>query len=61
MPPVSAAVRGAGAGRPDDGEADLYAQGTAADAFRQAEGDLFEAAHLVRALAGRRPVCRAGF
>jgi alpha-D-ribose 1-methylphosphonate 5-triphosphate synthase subunit PhnI len=31
------------------GEAGLYDEATAADAFRQAEGDVLEAAHLVRA------------
>jgi alpha-D-ribose 1-methylphosphonate 5-triphosphate synthase subunit PhnI len=31
------------------GEAGLYDEGLAADAFRQAEGDVLEAAHLVRA------------
>ncbi|WP_433871592.1 carbon-phosphorus lyase complex subunit PhnI [Saccharopolyspora sp. CA-218241] len=31
------------------GEAGLYDEGIAADAFRQAEGDVLEAAHLVRA------------
>ena len=45
------------------GEAGLYHEDTAADAFRQAEGDTLEAAHLVRAhrstlprLAGSEPV-----
>jgi alpha-D-ribose 1-methylphosphonate 5-triphosphate synthase subunit PhnI len=37
------------------GEAGLYDEATAADAFRQAEGDLLEAAHLVRAYRSSLP------
>jgi alpha-D-ribose 1-methylphosphonate 5-triphosphate synthase subunit PhnI len=37
------------------GEAGLYDEATAADAFRQAEGDLLEAAHLVRAYQSSLP------
>jgi alpha-D-ribose 1-methylphosphonate 5-triphosphate synthase subunit PhnI len=37
------------------GEAGLYDEATAADAFRQAEGDLLEAAHLMRAYRSSLP------
>jgi alpha-D-ribose 1-methylphosphonate 5-triphosphate synthase subunit PhnI len=37
------------------GEAGLYDEGIAADAFRQAEGDLVEAAHLVRSYRSSLP------
>ncbi|HUN34896.1 MAG TPA: carbon-phosphorus lyase complex subunit PhnI [Trebonia sp.] len=37
------------------GEAGLYDEGAAADAFRQAEGDLLEAAHLMRAYRSSLP------
>src|SRR5580692_5597943 len=37
------------------GESGLYDEATAADAFRQAEGDLLEAAHLVRAYRSALP------
>ena len=37
------------------GEAGLYHEGAAADAFRQAEGDLLEAAHLMRAYRSSLP------
>jgi alpha-D-ribose 1-methylphosphonate 5-triphosphate synthase subunit PhnI len=37
------------------GEAGLYDEATAADAFRQAEGDLVEAAHLMRAYRSSLP------
>jgi alpha-D-ribose 1-methylphosphonate 5-triphosphate synthase subunit PhnI len=41
------------------GEAGLYHTQTAANAFRQAEGDLLEAAHLVRAYRSALPGWRS--